>query len=147
MPEVPQNPENNGTKPPQLEKCLKNLRSQVGRLLTYAISDTNKDLAKEKPPLKWYLLRPFIGALSALVIFIFAKACQITLTADINESGTLSPFLLSLFGSPGLLSDRAYAQMSYVSGKMLGDVGAEQERWSSYDAHYSSTSSYRRHIL
>jgi hypothetical protein len=88
---------------------------------------------KPNPPLKWYLLRPFVGALSALVIFIFAKAGQITLTADINESGTLSPFLLSLFGiAAGLLSDRAYAQMSSVSGKVLGDVGAEQERWSSH---------------
>lgn len=49
MPEVQQNPDNNGTKPPQIEKCLKNLRSRVERLLTYAISDANKDLAKEKP--------------------------------------------------------------------------------------------------
>lgn len=88
---------------------------------------------KPNPPFKWYLLRPFVGALSALVMFIFAKAGQMTLTADINNSGSLSPFLLSLFGiAAGLLSDRAYAQMSSVSGKVLGDVGAEQARWSSH---------------
>ena len=54
-----------------------------------------------------------------------------TLTAN-TGGATLSPFLLSLLGiAAGLLSDRAFAQMSLVSGKVLGDVGAEQERWSS----------------
>ena len=87
---------------------------------------------KPNPPLRWYLLRPFVGALSALVIFIFAKAGQMTLTTD-AANATLSPFLLSLLGiAGGLLSDRAYAQMSSVSGRVLGEVGAEQERWSSH---------------
>lgn len=87
---------------------------------------------KQNPPLRWYLLRPFVGALSALIIFIFAKAGQMTLTVN-QGNATLSPFLLSLLGiASGLLSDRAYAQMSLVSGKFIGDIGAEHERWSSH---------------
>ncbi|HRB97135.1 MAG TPA: helix-turn-helix transcriptional regulator [Nitrosomonas sp.] len=82
--------------------------------------------------LRWYLLRPFVGALSALVIFIFAKAGQMTLVADASNV-TLNPFMLSLLGiASGLLSDRAYSQMSLVSGKFLGNMGSEQERWSSH---------------
>jgi hypothetical protein len=83
-------------------------------------------------PLRWYLLRPFVGALSALVIFIFAKAGQMSLITD-AASASLSPFMLSLLGiAAGLLSDRAYSQMASVSGRFLGNMGAEQERWSSH---------------
>lgn len=83
---------------------------------------------------KWYVLRPFVGALTALVIFIFVKAGQMTLTIDSASSGmNLSPFFLSLLGiAAGLLSDRAYAQMASVSSRILGDLGAEQERWISH---------------
>lgn len=87
---------------------------------------------KPNPPFRWYLLRPFVGAISALVIFIMAKAGQMTLITE-STGATLSPFVLSLLGiAAGLLSDRAYAQMSSVSGKVLGDIGAEQKRWSSH---------------
>lgn len=83
-------------------------------------------------PLRWYLLRPFVGALSALVIFIFAKAGQMSLITD-AANASLSPFMLSLLGiAAGLLSDRAYSQMASVSGKFLGNMGVEQERWSSH---------------
>ena len=86
----------------------------------------------QNPSVKWYLLRPFVGALSALVIFIFAKAGQMTLTVNAGDVN-LSPFLLSLLGiASGLLSDRAYAQMSSVSGRFIGEIGAEKERWSSH---------------
>lgn len=87
---------------------------------------------KTSLPLRWYLLRPFVGALSALVIFIFAKAGQMSLITN-AANATLSPFMLSLLGiAAGLLSDRAYAQMSSVSGKFLGNMGTVQERWSSH---------------
>ena len=83
-------------------------------------------------PLRWYLLRPFVGALSALVVFIFAKAGQMSLITD-AASASLSPFMLSLLGiAAGLLSDRAYSQMASVSGRFLGNMGAEPERWSSH---------------
>jgi len=86
---------------------------------------------KSNPQFRWYLLRPFVGGLSALVIFIFAKAGQMTLAAD-TANASLSPFLLSLFGiAAGLLSDRAYSQMSSISGRVLGDIGNEQARWAS----------------
>ena len=55
-----------------------------------------------------------------------------TFTTD-GPGSTLSPFMLSLLGiAAGLLSDRAYAQMSDISGKFLGNMGVEQVRWSSH---------------
>jgi len=62
-------------------------------------------------PLSWYLFRPFLGAVTALAIFILAKAGQITIsdvsiTDGIKED--LNPFFISFLAIiSGLLSEQA----------------------------------------
>ena len=116
-----------------LELILAISMGMLGSAITMTwtfLSDT------ETPHWRWYLMRPFVGALSAVVIFIFAKGGQMALTSG-NGTDNLSPFFLSFLSiAAGLLSDRAFSQMSLVSGKVLGDMGTEKERWA---VHLSKT--------
>lgn len=60
---------------------------------------------------------PFVGSISAFVIFIFINAGQLTLTAD-GGSNSLSPYVLSFIGIvSGLLSERAYMRISEIGTK------------------------------
>jgi hypothetical protein len=98
----------------------------LGGTITMTWTFLNRD---DRVGLRWYILRPFIGALSAVVLFIFFKAGQMTISADGGE-GSLDPFFLSFVGiTAGLLSDRAYAQMEQVGGQFLESRSDEPERW------------------
>jgi hypothetical protein len=66
-----------------------------------------------------FLILPFVGAMSAFIIFVFIKAGQLTLTAG-NASEPLNPFVLSFVGIiSGLLSERAYSRMAEVGGNFF----------------------------
>jgi hypothetical protein len=66
-----------------------------------------------------FLILPFVGAMSAFIIFVFIKAGQLTLTAG-GSSDALNPFVLSFVGIiSGLLSERAYARMAEVGGNFF----------------------------
>jgi hypothetical protein len=83
------------------------------------------------PSLRWYLIRPLVGAVSALVIFVFAKAGQMALTANGSEA-QLDPYLISFVGVvAGLLSDQAYSRMATLGGNFLGQVDVQPSRWAS----------------
>jgi hypothetical protein len=61
-----------------------------------------------------FLILPFVGAMSAFIIFVFVRAGQLTLTSG-GTSQQLNPFVLSFVGIiSGLLSERAYARMAQV---------------------------------
>jgi transcriptional regulator with XRE-family HTH domain len=80
--------------------------------------------------LRRFIVLPFIGAISAFIIFIFVSAGQLTLTAgDANDS--LNPYVLSFIGViSGLLSERAYNRISAV-GTNFFNVDDGQPRWGS----------------
>ncbi|GKS68591.1 hypothetical protein W03_05950 [Nitrosomonas sp. PY1] len=102
--------------------------------MTWAFFNQSTRLSSEElgmvRSLRWNLLRPFVGALSALVIFIFAKAGQMTLLSEAADA-TLNPFMLSLLGiAAGLFADLAYKRMFLVSSTIFGGTDVEKERWS-----------------
>lgn len=75
-----------------------------------------------------FLTLPFVGMMSAFIIFIFINAGQLTLTAD-GTAAKLNPFVLSFVGIiSGLLSERAYARISDV-GSNFFKVDAGVARW------------------
>lgn len=79
---------------------------------------------------RWYLVQPFIGAISAIVIFVFLKAGQITISSA-DSASTLNPFFLSFVGIvSGLLSDRAYERVIELGKAFLGATEDEgTPRW------------------
>ena len=79
---------------------------------------------------RWYLVQPFIGAISAIVIFVFFKAGQITISSA-DSASTLNPFFLSFVGIvSGLLSDRAYERVIELGKAFLGATEDEGiPRW------------------
>jgi hypothetical protein len=62
-------------------------------------------------PFSWYLFRPFLGAITALAIFILAKAGQITISDVSISQGfkeALNPYFISFLAIiSGLLSEQA----------------------------------------
>ncbi len=79
--------------------------------------------------MRWYLLLPFIGAISAIVVFVFLKAGQFTVMTGANAD-TLNPFFLSFLGIvSGLLSDRAYTRVQGLGISFLGSSEEDQRRW------------------
>jgi hypothetical protein len=64
--------------------------------------------------LRRFIILPFVGGMSAFIIFVFIKAGQLTVSAG-SAPEPLNPFFLSFVGViSGLLSERAYARMAQV---------------------------------
>ena len=75
-----------------------------------------------------FVILPFVGAMSAFIIFVFIKAGQLTLTTG-SATDQLNPFVLSFVGIiSGLLSERAYARMAEVGGSFFR-VDEEKARY------------------
>jgi hypothetical protein len=75
-----------------------------------------------------FLFLPFVGSISAIIIFVFLKAGQLTISSG-GGTASLGPFFLSFVGIvSGLLSERAYARMETV-GKNFFSVETEELRW------------------
>lgn len=82
-----------------------------------------------KPALRWYLLRPVVGALSAVVLFVFVQGGQLVLTAQPSQV-SLDPFMLAMISViAGLLADRAYERMAQIGVKVLGLDDTARKRW------------------
>ncbi len=76
-----------------------------------------------------FLILPAVGALSAFIILIFAKAGQISLTSG-DAADSLNPYFLSFLGIiSGLLSERAYARIAHI-GENFFAVDDDRPRWS-----------------
>jgi hypothetical protein len=75
-----------------------------------------------------FLILPFIGSMSAVVIYVFLSAGQLTLTSG-EPQDSLNPFVLSFIGIiSGLLSERAYNRIADVGGNFF-KIDDGQPRW------------------
>ncbi len=103
--------------PPQiLVLQLTIVMGMLGSVITMTWSFIKKDSGFT---FRRFLILPFVGAMSAFIIFVFVKAGQLTLTAG-GASEPLNPFVLSFVGIiSGLLSERAYARMSEVGSNFF----------------------------
>lgn len=78
--------------------------------------------------LRRFLILPFIGSMSAIIVLVFISAGKLTLTAGASEDA-LNPFVLSFVGIiSGLLSERAYTRISTV-GSNFFSVDDDHPRW------------------
>ena len=67
-----------------------------------------------------YFLRPFLGMIVALAMYVMIKSGQSTLLD--SAEGDLSPFLLSFLGIiSGMLAEQAYKRIVLTGGNMLGE--------------------------
>lgn len=75
-----------------------------------------------------FIVLPFVGCMSAFIIYIFINAGQMTLTTGAGESN-MNAFALSFIGIiSGLLSERAYIRTSDV-GNTFFRAKEGQVRW------------------
>jgi len=86
-----------------------------------------------------YFLRVCVGAITALVIFIVAKA-GVPVIADASRLGgdaPINPYFVSFLAIiSGLMSERAIVSVQMQAGRFFGpEGGAETERWARHDLH------------
>lgn len=79
----------------------------------------------------WFVARPLEGMAAAIIIYIFFRAGQLTLTggstAD-NKIDDLNPYVLSFLAiASGLLSEKAYNRIVVGARRMLGGEDAERK--------------------
>jgi hypothetical protein len=86
-----------------------------------------------RKPFTWYLFRPFLGAVTALAIFILAKAGQITISdVSISEGlkEALNPFFISFLAIiSGLLSEQAIEKIRSAGAAIFRTEPVDQMRW------------------
>ncbi|MBP7000388.1 hypothetical protein [Amaricoccus sp.] len=91
--------------------------------MTWSFVRMDDDLSPRR-----FMLLPFIGSMSALIILVFLKAGQLS----INASGAevpLDPFFISFVGIvSGMLSERAYTRISTI-GSDFFSVNQDVRRW------------------
>lgn len=109
-----------------LRLCLALTMGLLGSLIAMTWAFLSPGL---KPPLRWYLLRPVVGALSAVVLFVFVQGGQLVITAQPSQA-SLDPFMLAMLSViAGLLADRAYERMAQIGVKVLGLDDSARQRW------------------
>ena len=93
-------------------------------------------VVESKHPFAWYLFRPFLGMVTAVAVYVLAKAGQLTIS-DVSASQSLSenlnPFFISFLGIiSGLLSEQATERIRSAGGMIFqgagGDAGGP-DRW------------------
>lgn len=81
----------------------------------------------------WYIFRPFLGMVTALAIFILAKAGQIIISdASISQgiSNRLNPFFISFLAIiSGILSEQAYEKIQSSGGAFFRVEPKAKQRW------------------
>jgi len=96
------------------------------------------------PQTSQFLLRPMLGAITALVLFILLKAGVLVITdsAKLGEVAPLSPFFIAFVGIvSGFLSENALETVRSVGQSWFRGVGRDQKpRWASgLKQHLSAT--------
>jgi hypothetical protein len=94
-----------------------------------------------------YLLRVCVGAITALVIFIVAKA-GVPVIADASKLGgdaSINPYFVSFLAIiSGLMSENAIASVQNQGARFFGaELTAEPKRWTRQDLHETFTKSDR----
>lgn len=86
-----------------------------------------------RKPISFYLFRPFLGVITAFVIFIVAKAGVpvITDTTRFGGNAPINPYFISFLGIiSGLLSERALETVRRLGANYFREGGtAEPDRW------------------
>lgn len=109
-----------------LRLCLARMMGLLGSLIAMTWAFLSPGL---KPPLRWYLLCPVVGALSAVLLFVFVQGGQLVITVQPSQA-SLDPFMLAMLSVvAGLLADRAYERMAQISVKVLGLDDSARQRW------------------
>jgi hypothetical protein len=86
-------------------------------------------------PFSFYLFRPFLGMVTAVAIFVLAKAGQISISdASLSQgiSGNLNPFLISFLAVlSGLFSEHAYERIQRAGWAIFRsrDSSESKDRW------------------
>jgi DNA-binding transcriptional regulator YdaS (Cro superfamily) len=87
-------------------------------------------------PISFYIFRPFLGVITAFVIFIVAKA-GVPLIADpgrLGGSSPVNPYFISFLAIiSGLLSERALEALRRVGSSYFRGEGSEPARWARID--------------
>ena len=67
-------------------------------------------------PVSWYVIRPLLGMVTAIAIFVLAKAGQLTISAD-SGSAELNPFVISFLAIiSGMLTEQAIEKIGKSAG-------------------------------
>ena len=83
--------------------------------------------ASEERPASYYLIRPFQGMVTSLVVFVLLKAGQLTISA--GDSDNLNIFFVSFAGiAAGLLAEEAYRMICKAGAGIIKTDDAEA-RW------------------
>lgn len=95
-----------------------------------------------------YFLRVCVGAITALVIFIVAKA-GVPVIADASRLGgdaPINPYFVSFLAIiSGLMSERAIVSVQAQAGRFFGpDSGGEALRWARHDLHEDFNTAKRK---
>ncbi len=96
------------------------------------------------PKSSHFLLRPMLGAITAIVVFVLLKAGVLVVTdsAKLGEAAPLNPFFIAFVGIvSGLLSENALETVRGVGQTWLrGGTVEQRQRWASgVKAHLSET--------
>ncbi|MCK5099081.1 MAG: hypothetical protein KAR45_13320, partial [Desulfobacteraceae bacterium] len=88
---------------------------------------------KSDKPFKWYVFRPILGMVTALAIFILAKAGQIIISDNSMSPGIsnkLNPFFISFLSIiSGVLSEQAYEKIHSSGATFFHVEIKDNERW------------------
>ncbi len=121
------------TMPSQLLTLILTITMGTLGSLIYLTMDFFND--KENKSFSWYLFRPFLGMVTAVAIFILAKAGQLTISdtsATQSLSENLNPFFISFLGIiSGLLSEQATEKIrtAGISFFRSREDKFDQKRW------------------
>lgn len=121
------------TMPPQLLTLI--LTLSMGALgSVISLTRTFFDKTAEAP-FSFYLFRPFLGMVTAVAVFVLAKAGQITISDTSVSQGlseNLNPFLISFLAVlSGLFSEHAYERIQRAGWALFRSRDGEEkkERW------------------
>ncbi len=88
---------------------------------------------EERQPFSWYALRPFLGMITAIAIFVLTKSGEGMISANSSTSDPtqgLNPFFLSFVAIiSGLLSEHAYARIHDAGLSFFKVKPRGTERW------------------
>ena len=91
---------------------------------------TRTFLAGESRPMAWYLIRPLLGTVTAVAIYILAKAGQLALNPG-AATGAMDPWFISFLAIiSGLMSDDAVRRLSDAGARVFKTPSHDQpDRW------------------
>ncbi|MBB4121370.1 hypothetical protein [Martelella radicis] len=80
---------------------------------------------------RYFLLRPFLGAITAIAVFILTKAGVLVIAAGDGQGAAVSPFFVAFLGIiSGLLADRALLMIQTAGHRVFSNADDQKvDRW------------------